>query len=76
MMIRKNKTGISVTRYVNKAALGERLIQIRDAIRKLQSFQHSESMDFQSWVKEAIHDLLAEYKRIRPQAIIYLRRAK
>ncbi|WGG56118.1 hypothetical protein QCD67_02475 [Enterobacter roggenkampii] len=75
-MIEKKKTDISVTHYINKAVLGKRLIQIRDAIRKLQSFQHSESTEFQSWVEEAIHDLLAEFQRIRPQAEMYLRNAK
>lgn len=75
-MNKKKKTEISVTQYVNPAVLGKRLIQIRDAIRRLQSFQYSESTDFQNWIKEAIHDLLAEFQRIRPQAVAYLRSAK
>lgn len=76
MMTEKKKTDISVTYYKNIAAIGKRLIQIRDAIRELQSFQHSDSTEFQSWIDGAIHDLLAEFQRIRPQAEMYLRNAK
>lgn len=69
-------TEISVTQYVNKSVLAQRLNQIRNAVKELMSFQHSESSDFQNWVAEAIQALRAEFERLRPQIEEHLRIAK
>lgn len=75
-MANQKQTEISVTQYVNKSVLADRLKQMVASIRKLMSFKHSDSSFFQCWVAEAIQALRAEFERIRPQIELYLRTAK